>query len=60
MCLVPDPPKPQMVDSTDARAAQAADAVASRRRNAQGYTASILGGASDTGPSIARQVLGMG
>ncbi len=64
MCLMPSPPKQQIVDPSDRAAAAAADAVAQRRRTAQGYTASLLGGVAglDGGdqPSVARQTLGLG
>lgn len=61
MCLVPDAPQSKVVESTDARAAAAADAVAQNRKSAQGFSSSIFGGMNQGAqPSVARQMLGMG
>lgn len=60
MCLGADMPQAKVVESSDARAVAAADAAAMARRGAQGYTASIFGGANPSQPSLARQMLGLG
>lgn len=65
MCLIPDgggqASAPRVVERADPRAAAAADALAVRRKSAQGYSSSILGGMNDSSqPSLARQMLGMG
>lgn len=60
MCLTPSPPKAQIVDPTDRAAAAAADSAQLARRSAQGYGNAIMGGFSNTGPSITRQMLGSG
>lgn len=62
MCLdMPSPKAANIVESGDPAAAAAADAVQFRRKNAQGYSASMMGGVTDTAqPSLARQLLGAG
>lgn len=58
MCFSVPTPKPVIVDPGQKASNAAADAVVARRRNAQGFSASLGGGmnASDQ-PSIARALL---
>lgn len=62
MCLdFPTAPSAKIVENSDPRGAAAADALQMRRKNAQGFQSSVLGGVTDTAqPSLARQLLGAG